>query len=244
MDDLSQNVKSQRKVVLRAVTPDRIAPVTGDNDPPDFALANRFRAALEASGLKQYQAEEAAEVSVGHLSRVLSGERVELRASTMAAYAVALGVEERWLARGEGPMRTEQTPPPGGRAGASVTRVPPEPRRARQGMQVHVHEGRWKTFSYSEPQFRRLATARLATAQDEHHRKLVEAALDMAADAAPMHYGGRVEPLTWAEVKELYNQAWADMHDDPPAPAPAAPPPAPPPGPSMKERVAALKKKR
>ena len=63
-------------------------------------------------GLKQLQVEQAAGMSRGYLTRVLTGERVKIRLNTSQALADALGVRREWLFDGDGPMLPPGATPP------------------------------------------------------------------------------------------------------------------------------------
>lgn len=85
-------------------------------DAGDDTLGARLGRALAHAGFNQKEAEAAAGLSRGYLSRVLRGERTRVEAARLQALAEACGVDFRWLSTGQGamlsPAAAPSLPPP------------------------------------------------------------------------------------------------------------------------------------
>jgi transcriptional regulator with XRE-family HTH domain len=85
-------------------------------DAGDDTLGARLGRALAHAGFNQKEAEAAAGLSRGYLSRVLRGERTRVEATRLQALAEACGVDFRWLSMGQGamlsPADAPSRPPP------------------------------------------------------------------------------------------------------------------------------------
>lgn len=97
-------------------------------------LAERLRLSMKAAGLNQAELERAAGLTVGFMSRPLSGRRHSMAADRSARIAQVLGVAVEWLATGNGPSgRDDLGPPvveaPTGRVADNSSRGAPEAAR-------------------------------------------------------------------------------------------------------------------
>jgi transcriptional regulator with XRE-family HTH domain len=80
-------------------------------DDGDDTLGARLGRALAHAGFNQKEAEAAAGLSRGYLSRVLRGERTRVEAARLESLAVACGVDFRWLSTGQGAMLSSPAAP-------------------------------------------------------------------------------------------------------------------------------------
>lgn len=81
-------------------------------------LAERLRLAMKAAGLNQAELERAAGLTVGFMSRPLSGRRHSMAADRSARIAQVLGVAVEWLATGSGAPGRDDLGLPGAEASA------------------------------------------------------------------------------------------------------------------------------
>jgi len=99
-------------------------------DAGDDTLGARLGRALAHAGFNQKEAEAAAGLSRGYLSRVLRGERTRVEATRLQALAEACGVDFRWLSTGQGamlsPADAPSPPPPVAPVVPVAPRVPEE----------------------------------------------------------------------------------------------------------------------
>ncbi len=99
-------------------------------DAGDDTLGARLGRALAHAGFNQKEAEAAAGLSRGYLSRVLRGERTRVEAARLQALAEACGVDFRWLSTGQGamlsPADAPSPPPPVAPVVPVAPRVPEE----------------------------------------------------------------------------------------------------------------------
>lgn len=98
-------------------------------DAGDETLGERLGRALVHAGMNQKEAEGAAGLSRGYLSRVLRGERNRVEAARLQALADACGVDLRWLSTGQGAMLAPVDAPglaPPSRAAPVAPREPTE----------------------------------------------------------------------------------------------------------------------
>lgn len=96
----------------------------------DDTLGARLGRALAHASFNQKEAEAAAGLSRGYLSRVLRGERTRVEAARLQALAEACGVDFRWLSTGQGamlsPSAAPSPPPPSAAPAAPVAPRMPE----------------------------------------------------------------------------------------------------------------------
>lgn len=176
--------------------------------PEDQARAERFVALRARRWPTQGAFVKASGLDRIRVSRLESGQDRFTAPEFQDAVAQAVGLKTTTLVgymRGQVDLATAAAEMEAGR------RVELDPGQARPS-----DDGRWRDYADRQPAFLRLATKVRARAElDQRPLRMVEGALDDASDQLRNFGGGE---LTDADVKRAYDDAWAFLSDEEPAP--------------------------